>query len=216
MTSSYPLPKAEDLFATLAGGKNFTKLDLSEAYLQLELDADSQQYCVINTLRGLYKLLRMPFGKASPPALFQRVMDTILQGVPSTMCYIDDILVTGSTEREHLRNLEEVMRRLQKYSIRMKRNKCFFTQDSVEYLGHIVDADGIRATPEKVTAISKAPQPQNVVQLRSFLGLLNYYRKFLPNLAMIIQPLNELLQKNKKWVWSSKCEKPWKLRRSYC
>ena len=86
-----PGPKAEDLFATLACGKKFTKFDLSESYLQLKLDADSQQLCVINTHRGLYKLLRMPFGIASAPALFQRVMDTILQGVPSTMCYIDDI-----------------------------------------------------------------------------------------------------------------------------
>ena len=86
-------------------------------------------------------------------------MDTILQGIPATMCYIDDILVTGSTEREHLQTLEEVLRRLQKYRIQIKKCKCFFMCDSVEYLGLIVDADGIRATPEKVAAIEKAPQP---------------------------------------------------------
>ena len=201
----YPLPKVDDLLATLAGGKRFTKLDLKQAYLQLELHSDSQEYCTVNTHRGLYRFKRLPFGIASAPALFQRVMDTILQGVPGTMCYIDDILVTGATTDVHLRNLDEVLRRLQKYGIRMKRSKCSFLKDAVEYLGHRVDAKGIQATQEKIAAIERAPMPQNVQQLRSFLGLLNYYRKFLPNLATIIQPLNDLLQKNRKWSWSAEC-----------
>ena len=201
----YPLPKVDDLLATLAGGKHFTKLDLTQAYLQLELHPDSQKYCTINTHKGLYQFKRLPFGIASAPALFQRVMDTILQGVPGAMCYIDDILVTGATHEEHLRNLEEVLRRLQEHGIRMKRNKCSFLRDSVEYLGHRVNAEGIQATQEKIAAIERAPRPQNVQQLRSFLGLLNYYRKFLPNLAAIIQPLNDLLQKNKRWSWSKEC-----------
>lgn len=110
----YPLPKADDLLATLAGGKRFTKLDLKQAYLQLELHPDSQEYCTVNTHQGLYRFKRLPFGIASAPALFQRVMDTILQGVPGTMCYIDDILVIGATTEEHLQNLEEVLHRLQK------------------------------------------------------------------------------------------------------
>ena len=201
----YPLPKVEDLFATLAGGKKFTKLDLSQAYLQLELHPESLKYCTINTHKGLYQFTRLPFGIASAPAQFQKVMDTILQGVSGAMCYIDDILVTGATEEEHLRNLEEVLRRLQAHGIRMRRSKCYFMQDSVEYLGHRVDAEGLRATPEKIAAIENALLPRNVQQLRSFLGLLNYYRKFLPNLAAIVQPLNDLLQKGKKWAWSPKC-----------
>ena len=203
----YPLPKVEDLFATLAGGRKFTKLDLTQAYLQLELHPESLKYCTINTHRGLYQFKRLPFGIASAPAIFQKVMDTILQGVQGAMCYIDDILVTESTEEEHLRNLEEVLQRLKKHGIRMKRNKCSFTKDSVEYLGHRVDADGIQATPQKIAAIQNAPMPKNVQQLRSFLGLLNYYRKFLPNLATIIQPLNDLLQKNTRWRWTEKCTK---------
>ena len=106
---------------------------------------------------------------------------------------------------EHLKNLVEVFERLHKYGIRMCKQKCYFMQDSVEYLGHRVDAEGIRATPEKISAIVNAPQPENVQQLRSFLGLLNYYRKFLPHLATILQPLNELLQKGKKWNWTIGC-----------
>lgn len=201
----YPLPKAEDLFATLAGGKHFTKLDLTQAYLQCELDSESQKYCTINTHRGLYQYKRLPFGISTAPAIFQKTMDTILQGIDGAMCYIDDILVTGATEEEHLRRLEEVLRRLQAHGVRMKKSKCSFCVDSVEYLGHRVDAEGLRTTPEKMRAIDQAPPPKNVQQLRSFLGLLNYYRKFLPNLASIIQPMNDLLQKGRTWVWSSKC-----------
>ena len=182
----YPLPKVDDLLATLAGGKRFTKLDLTQAYLQLALHTESKKYCTINTHRGLYQYNHLPFGIASAPAQFQKVMDTILQGVPGAMCYIDDILVTGATDEEHLQNLEEVFRRLQAHGIRMKRSKCYFMRDSVAYLGHLVDAEGIHATPEKIAAIVKAPMPMNVQQLRSFLGLLIYYRKFLPNLTTVI------------------------------
>ena len=181
------------------------KLDLTQAYLQLELDSKSQKYCTINTHRGLYHYKRLPFGISSAPAMFQKTMDTILQRIDGVLCYVDDILVTGGTEKEHLERLGEVLRRLQAHGVRMKLSKCSFLKSSVEYLGHRVDAEGLRATPEKMRAIDQAPQPKNVQQLRSFLGLLNYYRKFLPNLATIIQPLNDLLQKGKKWVWSSEC-----------
>ena len=103
----YPLPKPEDLFATLAGGKKITTLDLSHAYNQLELDEGSRKYVTINTHRGLYRYRRLPFGVASAPAIFQKTMDTILQGMSKVTCYLDDILITGATESEHLSNLEE-------------------------------------------------------------------------------------------------------------
>ena len=134
-------------------------------------------------------------------------MDTILQGISGALCYIDDILVTGASADEHLQNLEEVFRRLQAQGIRMKKSKCSFMTDSVEYLGHIIDSEGIKATPEKIAAVERAPMPKNIQQLRSFLGLLNYYRKFLLNLAMVIQPLNDLLQKDKKWSWTEECSR---------
>ena len=105
----YPLPKPEDLFATLAGGKKFSKLDLSQAYQQLPLDAESTKYVTVNTHRGLYRYTRLPFGVASAPALFQKLMDAVLQGIPHVICYIDDILVTDSNDEEHLRNLTTVL-----------------------------------------------------------------------------------------------------------
>ena len=201
----YPLPKPEDLFATLAGGKKFTKLDLSQAYQQLTLDKESRKYVTINTHKGLYQYTRLPFGVASAPAIFQRLMDTILQNIPNVICYIDDILVTGKDDQDHLCNLASVFKQLQKYNIHIKKAKCEILQNSVEYLGHKIDAEGLHTTNSKLEAIVHAPEPRNIQELRSFLGLLNYYGKFIPNLATIIHPLNNLLQHNCKWQWTSEC-----------
>ena len=133
----YPLPKPEDLFATLANGKTYSKLDLSQAYQQMVLDEESAKCLTINTHLGLYQYTRLPFGVASAPAMFQRAMDMILQGLDGVICYIDDILVMGSTDKEHLERLEEVLKRLKEYGLRVKKNKCHFCQPLVEYLGHI-------------------------------------------------------------------------------
>ena len=109
----YPLPKPEDLFATLAGGKKFSKLDLSQAYQQLPLNEESMSYAVINTHKGLYRYTRLPFGIASAPAVFLKFMDTMLQGIPHVICFIDDILVTGNDDSDHLQNLAKVFEILQ-------------------------------------------------------------------------------------------------------
>ena len=201
----YPLPKPEDLFATLANGKHFTKLDLSQAYLQLALEEDSMKYVTINTHQGLYQFTRLPFGISSAPAIFQRLMDKILHGLSGVICYIDDILITGKNEEEHLRNLAAVLNRLEKHGFRLKMDKCRFLIPSVEYLGHQIDEEGIRAVPNKVEAITNAPQPTNVQELQSFLGLLNYYGKCIRNLSSIIHPLNCLLHANQKWKWTDEC-----------
>ena len=158
----YPLPKPDDLFASLAGGERFTKLDLSQAYMQLLLDEESAPYLTVNTHRGLYEYTRLPFGVALAPALFQKVMDTLLQGIPNVLCYIDDILVTGNSEAAHLRNLEEVLKRLHKEGFRLKRSKCAFMKKSVEYLGHTIIAEGLHPTSAKLEAITHAPPPQQV------------------------------------------------------
>ena len=203
----YPLPKPNDLFSSLSGGQKFTKLDLTQAYQQLPLDPESQKYCVVNTHQGLYRYKRLPFGVASAPAIFQRVMDIVLQGIPRVHCYIDDVLISGATEEEHLHNLELVLSRLAENGITLKQEKCSFLRDSIEFLGHKIDSNGLHTSSKKVEAVVRAPRPTNQQQLRSFLGLLQYYCKFLPNLSTLISPLNRLLQKNQRWRWTSDCER---------
>ena len=201
----YPIPNPEELFTTLAKGTLFSKLDLSQAYLQVQLDESSTPFVTINTHRGLYQPTRLPFGVASAPAMFQKLMDTVLKGIPGVICYIDDILVTGATQSDHLRNLEQVFQRLERSGFRLKKEKCTFLANSVQYLGHQIDHEGIRALPSKTEAIVNAPAPTGVRQLRSFLGLLNYYGKFIRNLSSIIHPLNTLLQANHTWKWTQEC-----------
>ena len=132
-------------------------------------------------------------------------MDEVLQGIPRTVCYINDILITGSNDTEHLEILQKVLERLEEHGVRAKRSKCFCLAKSVTYLGHRVDAEGQHPLSDKLEAVREAPVPRNVSELRSFLGLLNYYRNFLPNLATVLHPLNELLQTKRKWKWSSEC-----------
>ena len=207
----YPLPKPNDLFATLAGGQKFSKIDLSQAYQQLVLEEESCELVVINTHIGLFSYTRLPFGVASAPALFQRAMDSILKGIAGVICYIDDILVTGKDDAQHLQALEQVLSRLQKAGLTIQKNKCVFMARSVEYLGHVVDAEGLHTTPEKLKAILEAPAPKDLNQMRSFLGLVNYYARFIPNLSTVLHPLNRLLRKDVSWEWDELCEEAFQL-----
>lgn len=195
----HPLPKLEDLFTSLSGGQ---KLDLKHAYQQIMLDHDSRKYVTINTRKGLYCYSRSPF---SAPAIFQRAMDSILQGIPRVLCYLDNILIMGPSREDHLRNLEKVLSRLQEYGVKINASKCVFMQSSVEYLGNTIDAEGLHTSPKEVKAIQEAPTPRNQQELRSFLVLLNYYGKFIPNLATMLHPLNKLLKKGIAWKSSKDC-----------
>ncbi|KAL5481520.1 hypothetical protein EMCRGX_G021699 [Ephydatia muelleri] len=199
----YPLPRIDDLLASLGKGKIFSKLDLANAYLQLALEDESKKYVTITTHKGLYRYNRLPFGVASAPAIFQRTMENLLRDISNVVVYLDDILVSGSTEAEHLHTLDRVMSRLEEHGLHLKLSKCVFMAPSVEYLGHHISADGIRPAEGKKRAIEDAPRPQNVGQLRSFVGLLNYYGKFLPNMADILAPLYRLLRKGASWCWEA-------------
>lgn len=210
VAEQYPLPLIDDLFAGLSGGQKFSKIDLSQAYLQMHVEEQSREMLTINTQKGLFRYCRLPFGITSAPALFQRAMDQILTGLPGVQCYLDDILCTGSTDEEHLRNLDATLQRLKDYGLRVRKDKCDFFRSSVEYLGHVINAEGLHTAPSKVAAVVDAPPPQNISQLRSFLGLLNYYGRFIPNLSSLLQPLHELLRQDKTWKWTASCQEAFK------
>jgi transposase InsO family protein len=199
----YPLPRPDDLFGILNGGQKFSKLDLKEAYLQLCLDEDARKCLTISTHKGLFQFKRMPYGVASAPAIFQQIMEEVLQGIEGIAVYLDDILITGTNDAEHLERLEMVLQRLQTFGLRVKKEKCDFLQDRITYLGHIIDRDGVHTSPEKIESIIKMPAPKNLKELQSFLGMVGYYGKFIPSMSTISEPLNELRRNGVKWFWKN-------------
>ena len=174
----YPIPKIEDIFASLSGGKSFTTLDMNQAYQQLLLDEPSRKLVVINTPKGLFEYNRLLFGIASAPGIFQRVIDSLLQGIPGVVAYFDDILVTGASDTEHLESLKEVLKRLSEAGLRLNRKTCQFLAPEVTYLGYRIDSEGLHPMDDKLRAVQAASVPRNVTELKSYLGLLTYYGRF--------------------------------------
>ena len=166
ITETYPLPKVDDLLASLSGGAAFSKLDLKHAYQQVVLDDESKQLVTVNPYRVLYHVNHLPFGVASAPALFQCIMQNLLQGIPGVLIYIDDILVTGKTVLDHLANLSAVLARLEEAGVGLKRDKCSFLLPSVEFLGYHISSKETQPSTEKVKVIQMAPKPSDVTQLK--------------------------------------------------
>ena len=140
---SYPMPTLMELLHKMSGGKHFTKLDLASAYQQMRLDSESRKLVTITTHQGLYEVTQLPFGISSAPAIFQRYMDTLLQGLDKVVCRLDDILITGNSDKERLATLREVLRWLREAGIRLNRSKCKFFVDQLIFLGYLVSADGV-------------------------------------------------------------------------
>lgn len=202
----YPLPTTQDLYASLTGSKVFSKLDLSHAYAQLSVDKESLEYLTINTHKGLYSYTKLPYGVKSAPKIFQSKMDQILQGIEKCVCKQDDILIGGDDWQENLEILAEVLGRLHQYNVHLKMSKCEFLKPEVVYLGLKINSKGLHPVDEKIDAVKKAPVPRNVSELRSFLGMIQYYHSFLPRLATTLAPLHELLKKDAHWEWTPECQ----------
>ena len=183
MVQHHPIPRVEELFARMNGCQIFSKLDLADAYLQIELDDASKQLLIINTLKGLYQYQRLLFGPSSAPEIFQKVIDTVVAGMEHTVAYLDDILVGGSTIQEHNQNLLAENRHLEEFGFRLRLPKCEFLKPGVTYLGHLITAKGITALGDRVKAIRDFPRATTVKHLEVFIGKLNYYGKFLPNFS---------------------------------
>ena len=199
----YQLPRVNDLYASLAGGESFTRLDLSHAYLQLPLDKGSRDYVTINTHKGLFRYTWLPYGISVAPPIFQRTLENVLTGIPRVCIFLDDILVTGKTRVEYAANLRLALKRLDQAGLKLNNQKNEFFSQSVMYLGHKIDRDGLHPSDEKVKTIRDAPYPTNVREHHSWLGLLNYYGRFLCYMSTIIAPLHILLRKETTWRWEN-------------
>ena len=205
-TDNYPLPRFEDIVAKLNGSRVFSVIDLRDAYLQIPIAQEFRELFTIATHKGYFRYKRLPFGINFAPALFQRTMDKVLSGLPSTGAYLDDVACGSFDTRVHLQHLRAIFERLRGAGLRTQLSKCKFLEPRITYLGHVIDREGIHPTPEKIAALQNLRQPTNAKELRAFLGVINYYGKFVPNLQSHCIPLHQLVKKDVKWVWSREHE----------
>nr|KAG5701139.1 hypothetical protein BaRGS_002615 [Batillaria attramentaria] len=196
----HPMPLPEELMQKLGGGFGYTKIDLADAYNQIKLAPESQRRLALSTHRGVLLQQRLPFGIKSAPGYFQEIMENLTSDLPGVAVFQDDILTSGKDAKDHLSNLERLLTRLNDKGLRCRREKCLFAQPSVEYLGHTLSAEGI-SKGSKVEAVLKMPPPTDVSSLKSFLGSVQFYGKFIPNLATMAEPLYRLTKKASPWKW---------------
>jgi hypothetical protein len=193
-SDSYPVPHIQDFAGQLRGAKIFLKVDLVRGYHQIPVaEVDICKTAVITPF-GLFEFPRTPFVLCNAAQAFQRIMDTTLAGRPFIFVYIDNILVASATREQHLRDLREVFESLAANSLSIKPSKCLFGQEVVSFLDHEVDANGVRPQTSKVDAVKRFPQPETVKGLQGFLGMVNYYHRFIPRAARVMQPMYDLLK----------------------
>ncbi|PIK44339.1 hypothetical protein BSL78_18812 [Apostichopus japonicus] len=192
---AYPIPRIDESIDALHGTKWFSTIDLLSGYHQVAMEEADKHKTSFTTPFGLYEYNRMPFGLSNAPGTFQRLMQACLhdQFFTSVLCYLDDILVFSKSFDDHLVNLQRVFDRLRQQGLKIKPSKCTFFQSEVKYLGHRVTADGVRPDPDKVQAVKNWPEPQNVKDLRSFLGFCSFYRRFVVDFAKTAKPLHALV-----------------------
>lgn len=203
---NYPLPRIEEMFAKLHGGKLFTKIDLNQAYTQFEVDEESAKLLTWSTHRGLYRVNRMMYGISPASSVFQRHIEQLFQGVPNVVCFQDDILITGRDMEEHMETLKVVLGRLSDAGLTVSKEKCEFFRQEVEYLGHVISKDGLRKSEDKIRAIRRAKTPSNATEIRAWCGMVNYYARFVPGLAAELSPFYKLLKKDVRFGWGAEQE----------
>jgi hypothetical protein len=201
----YTCPNIGDLTAQLAGCTVFSKLDLRKGYHQVPVRDEDVRKTAIVTPFGTYEYLRMPFGLRNAGQTFQRLLDSVLAGMLHCFVYIDDVLVASASSQLHLQHLEEVLTRLQRHGLVLNIKKCQFSVAELDYLGHHISVSGIKPMLSRVKAISDFPQPSTVSLLQTFLGMANFYCRFIPAAARVLQPLTDAVKQGKgadKLAWS--------------
>ncbi len=202
----YPLPRIDDLFDQLQGAAWFSKIDLRSGYHQMRVREEDVPKTAFRTRYGHYEFVVMPFGLTNAPAAFMDLMNRVCRPMldRSVIVFIDDILVYSKTEEKHERHLREVLETLRREQLYAKFSKCEFWIETVQFLGHVVDKEGIRVDPAKVEAIERWEVPRNPTEIRSFLGLAVYYRRFIVDFSKIAVPLTQLTRKGVAFAWGEK------------
>ena len=209
VNNPYPLPNIEELIANLGSSRFITTLDLTKGYYQVPVTPKHQEKTAFVTPYGKYEFVTMPFGLISAPSTFQRLMDEVLDGLHEfTVAYLDDILIHSQTWDQHMKHLDTVFTKLRKAGLNVMERKCTFACGSCVYLGHVVGNGSVKPMDCKVSAVKNFREPQTKKDVRSFLGICGYYRKFVPNFSTVAAPLSELTRKNmpKKVIWTTKCD----------
>ena len=206
--NKYPLPRIDDLFDQLAGSRVFSRIDLRSGYHQLKVRAEDIPKTAFRTRYGHYKFLVMSIGLTNAPAAFMKLINRVFHDYLDKFIIVfkDDILVYSKTPEDYETHLRLALERLQSEKLYAKFSKCEFWLDRVMFLGHIVSEEGVAVDPAKIEAIINWKQPKTVTEIRSFLGLAGYYRRFVEAFARLAGPLTALTRKDHKFVWSERCE----------
>ena len=199
------------MYVKLKGTKVFSTIDLRSRYHHITLGKSSRAKTAFVTPFGKYEFLMVLFGLAQAPAYFQLLMNKVLKGLKFAMTYLDDIIIFSENESQHLEHLETVFSCLREAGLKMKWSKCDFFKSEIHYLGHLISPKGISPLPSKLDCIRHMPVPKNAKEIKQFLGLTGYYRKFVPRFADISRPLTTLTKKDKKFEWTSACQKSFDL-----
>ncbi|XP_043475954.1 uncharacterized protein LOC122507359 [Leptopilina heterotoma] len=203
---SYPLPHINDILDSISSAKYFSVFDLATGFHHIRMNPNDSHKTAFSTPHGHYEFDRMPFGLKTAPATFQRLMDLTLTGLIGTelFVYLDDIVIYADTLEEHERKFNNLAERLRNANLHLQPDKCEFLRPEVGYLGHIIDKNGVRPDPRKIIAVKNFPIPKTTKNIKQFLGLAGYYRRFIENFSKIAHPLNQLLKKDTPFIWSDK------------
>ena len=206
-----PLPKIDEMFAKLKGAKCFSTIDLQSGYYHIRLTHESRAKSAFVVPMGKWEFKRTPFGLSQAPTYFQLLIDKVLIGCGKfTMGYLDDIIIFSNNEIEHLQHIEEIFNRLECFGLKMKRVKCDFFKRHIQYLVHLIAEDGFTPLPEKLVSIRNMPRPKTPKEVKQFLGLIGYYRKFVPRFSDIARSLTNLTRHDTEFACSEKCNKAFK------